>query len=324
MIDEVGVDQAPDGWGADHADGDPRGARAFRSEAVGSGGRSMTSGGRSVLGGGGGAAVRQVSGARSAAWDRAPRRGELPADVVEELAGAVGRDQGERFADRLALAVSSYERDRYEETFRITRDLVARVPESLAAVELHGLACYRMGRWQLAIRHLTTVAERDGDGGTQLPVLMDCHRALGHHHRVAELWEELRALSPQADVLVEGRLVLAADLADRGKLTEAIAVLVDAGATRALRRPADRHLRQWYLLADLYERAGDVPRARDLFEMVVTHDPEVADAAARLAALGPPVQATPGSQAMSGRRDQRLTTTLGELAGASGMRRSSR
>lgn len=239
-----------------------------------------------------------------------PRRGELPTEVLDELAGAVGRERGERFADQLAVAVRAYERDRYEETFRITRDLLAKVPESLAAVELHGLACYRLGRWQLAIRHLSTVVERDTADGAQLPVLMDCHRALGHHHRVGELWEELRSLSPDADVLVEGRLVLAADLADRGQLTDAIAVLVDAGAARSLRRPADRHLRQWYVLADLYERAGELPRARDLFELVVTHDPGLADAEARSSALGALERGTP----LEGAR--RATATLGELAGS--------
>lgn len=311
MLDEPGADEEPGGW---HA------GRAGRAVEVGRDGASRrdiaerrAGRGRPRAGG-----VRPASRDHAGDGDRGPSRAELPAEVVEELAGAVGREGGERLADQLATAVRSYQRDRYEETFRVTRDLVARVPESLAAVELHGLACYRMGRWQLAIRHLTAVAERDGVEGAQLPVLMDCHRALGHHHRVAELWEELRSRSPDADVLVEGRLVFAADLADRGQLTDAISVLVRAGAARALRRPAGRHLRQWYVLADLYERAGDVPRARDLFEMVVAHDPELADSEARLAALGPLRQAMPD------RGGQRATTTLGELAGSSATRRRSR
>lgn len=321
MLDEPAAYQERGGWHTGHTSPGGRAGRADQAVEVdwdSASRREATEipasrGGTPRAGG-----MRLASGDRVGDWNRGPRRGELPAEVVDELASAVGRERGERFADQLAVAVRSYQRDRYEETFRITRDLVSRVPESLAAVELHGLACYRMGRWQLAIRHLTTVAERDGVEGAQLPVLMDCHRALGHHHRVAELWEELRSLSPEADVLVEGRLVYAADLADRGQLTDAISVLVEAGAARTLRRPADRHLRQWYVLADLYERAGDVPRARDFFEMVVAHDPEVADAGARLAALGPLRQALPD------RAGQRATTTLGELAGSSATRRRSR
>jgi hypothetical protein len=48
-----------------------------------------------------------------------------------------------------------------------------------------------------------------------------------------------------------------------------------------------RHIRQWYLLADLYERAGDVPRARELFERVLRVDREAYDVADRLVGLGP-------------------------------------
>jgi hypothetical protein len=39
-------------------------------------------------------------------------------------------------------------------------------------------------------------------------------------------------------------------------------------------------------LADLCERAGDAPRARELFRRVVAVDPGLADAAERLQALG--------------------------------------
>jgi tetratricopeptide (TPR) repeat protein len=208
--------------------------------------------------------------------------------VVEELAGAIGKAKAARVADRLAAAARAYERDRYPEALRITRELVDRVPESAAARELHGLVCYRLGRWREAVRHLDAARKLSGGDPSQVPVLMDCHRAMGHHRRVEALWKELRAASPSADVLVEGRLVLAEDLAEQGKLDEAILVLATAGAARNLRNPGERHLRQWYVLADLYERAGDVPRARELFARVAAIDPELADAPDRLAALGTP------------------------------------
>jgi len=212
----------------------------------------------------------------------------LPTDVVEELTGAVGRAKAGRVADRLAAAARAYERDRYPEAMRITRALADEVPESAAARELHGLVCYRLGRWREAVRHLEASRALSGGDPSQLPVLMDCHRAQGHHRRVEALWDELRASSPSADVLVEGRLVLAEDLAETGKLDDAILVLATAGGARNLRNPGERHLRQWYVLADLYERAGDVPRARELFARVVAVDPELADASQRLAALGTP------------------------------------
>gem|GEM_PF-3645235 len=40
------------------------------------------------------------------------------------------------------------------------------------------------------------------------------------------------------------------------------------------------------MLADLYERAGDFARARELFARVAEADPDLADAAQRFAELG--------------------------------------
>ncbi len=233
---------------------------------------------------------------------------DLPSDVVDELTVAVGRTKAQKLAQRMASAVRAYERDRYPEAMRITRLLADDVPESAAVRELHGLVCYRSGRWRDAVKHLTAARSLAGDDPSQVPVLMDCHRAMGHHRRVEALWDELRSASAPADVLVEGRLVMAEDLAEQDRLDDAIALVASAGGARNLRHPGDRHVRQWYVLADLYERAGDVPRARELFGRVVAADPDVADAADRLAALGRPrrtgrpARTTAGARASTGTR----------------------
>jgi len=212
---------------------------------------------------------------------------DLPSEVLNELAAAVGRDHATKLSERMAAGVRAYERDRYTEAFRITKQLAEQVPESAAARELHGLVCYRLGRWTQAINHLEAARSLGDDDTSQIPVMMDCHRALHRHRRVAVLWEELRASSPSPDVLAEGRMVLASDLADQRKLNAAVEVLATAGAGRNLRHPSERHIRQWYVLADLYERAGDTAHARELFGRVAAADPELADAQDRYAALGP-------------------------------------
>jgi tetratricopeptide (TPR) repeat protein len=240
-----------------------------------------------------GGVVDEDAGERPVRAPRQPKRrrppdGEvdIPHEVAAELANAVGTQLGARLAQRMADAAGAYARDRYHDAFRITKPLADQVPESAAVRELHGLVCYRLGRWRDAIKHLEAARLLGGDDPSQLPVLMDCHRALGQHRRVGQLWDELRAASPDADVMAEGRMVRAADLADGRKIDEAVRLLVDAGAGRNLRHPAERHVRQWYVLADLLERAGDLPRARELFGRVVVADPDLADAADRLAALG--------------------------------------
>ena len=139
------------------------------------------------------------------------------------------------------------------------------------------------------------------DSNEHLPVLMDCQRALRKPKKVAELWGELRQSSPDPDVLAEGRIVAAASLAETGDLKGAIAMLATAGATKALRNPSDRHVRQWYLLADLYERAGDVPRAREYFERILRADPEAYDVAERLRGLGTERRPRPKRAEVEGR-----------------------
>ncbi len=87
-------------------------------------------------------------------------------------------------------------------------------------------------------------------------------------------------------MLAEGRIVLAATWADQQRYEEAIALLTKAGAARNLRNPSYRHVRLWYTLADVYDRAGDTTSARELFARVVIAEPHAYDASDRLRELG--------------------------------------
>jgi tetratricopeptide (TPR) repeat protein len=72
-------------------------------------------------------------------------------------------------------------------------------------------------------------------------------------------------------------------MADRGDLQGAIALLEKAKLD--LKRPRDHTLRLIYALADLYERVGDMPKARDLFGRIAERDRDFFDAADRARAL---------------------------------------
>lgn len=149
--------------------------------------------------------------------------------------------------------------------------------------ELLGLTHYRMGRWTEAVKELEAFRTLTGSS-EQHPVLADSYRALGRHRQVEELWDELRDHSPSGDLVSEGRIVMAGSLADRDRLSDAIELL--ERSQRGVKRVQVHHLRQGYALADLYERAGDVSRARELFGWVLDHEPDFADAAERASALG--------------------------------------
>jgi tetratricopeptide (TPR) repeat protein len=230
-------------------------------------------------------------------------------DVRDEAHGAVGRGRGstprrahhddagaydptlgkavpgrglEKAEQRLREASRAFKRERFDEARKILRPLADAAPTAESVRELLGLTYYRLGRWKAATAELE--AFRDLSGSTeQHPVLADCYRALGRHAKVAELWEELRASSPSAALVAEGRIVAAGSLADQGRLQDAIRLL--SAAKLPAKRPREHHLRVTYALADLYERAGDVPRARQLFAVVAAADPDLGDVSARVRAL---------------------------------------
>ncbi len=149
--------------------------------------------------------------------------------------------------------------------------------------ELLGLAQYRLGYFAASVKELEAFVSLTGSV-EQHPVLMDCYRALGKSPMVDELWTELAAVSPSPSLVTEGRIVRAGCLADAGDLDAAIASL--SRRSEKPKRVQDHHLRLWYALADLEERAGNIPRARTLFLQVSKADSSFVDVAERLAALG--------------------------------------
>lgn len=206
----------------------------------------------------------------------------MPAGVAGELEGAVGPRRAAKLAEDLATARRAFERERYQEARAVLTPLAQEAPSAAAVRELLGLTLYRLERWRAAATELEAYRTLTGSSD-QLPVLADCYRALRRYDRVAKLWAELREASPSAEVVAEGRIVAAEALADQGNLNGALALLEQVPASPKRVRPD--HLRQWYVLADLYDRAGDAPRARALFQRIRDVDPAFADVSARLSTL---------------------------------------
>ena len=205
------------------------------------------------------------------------------ASAKAELVSALGSTRGARANERLREAAHAFERERFEESRSLLRPIAQQAPQATAVRELLGLTYYRLGRWSDTVRELE--AFRTMTGSTeQHPVLADAYRGLGRHREVEDLWDDLREASPAGDLVTEGRIVMAGSFADRGRLAEAITLLEKS--QRNVKRAQVHHLRQGYALADLYERAGDAARARELFRWVVDHEPAFADAAERAGSLG--------------------------------------
>ena len=215
--------------------------------------------------------------------ERVTKRAESALELDRDrLTRQFGAARADRTIRRLGEAADAFSEERYEEARKLLKPLAESVPGEPAIRELYGLTLYRLGRWRLAIAELEEFARRTVST-EQHPVLADCHRALRQHKRVAELWEELGAASPDAATIAEGRIVYAGSLADQGDLPGAIAVL-EAGSL-GTKKLKPHHLRMRYALGDLYDRAGEHQAARRHFEAVAAADPTFFDVAERLRQL---------------------------------------
>jgi tetratricopeptide (TPR) repeat protein len=209
------------------------------------------------------------------------RRRTGPADVDVEIRRLAGRN-GDRFLKLLMQAADAFANDRPRDALRIVRPLREQIPDSPSVRELVGLSHYRLGNYAAAAKEIEAYAQLSGSVD-QNAVLMDCYRAQRRYKKVEQAWDELAQVSPSAEAVAEGRIVWAGSLADQGKLSQALASLRKRGQNQ--RNPKEHHLRLWYALADLEERAGNNAVARDLFDRVGRADASYADVAERRAAL---------------------------------------
>lgn len=161
--------------------------------------------------------------------------------------------------------------------------VVRELPYLAAGHEVYGLALYRTGKWRQAAESLETARQVRPDPSL-LPVLADCYRAMKRWTAVDQVWTAIKDASPPHEVMAEGRIVAAGALADQGDLKGAVALMLQA--SKPPKKVREHHLRQWYVLADLLDRAGDTVGAARWFREVAAHDAAFADVRDRLRGLG--------------------------------------
>jgi tetratricopeptide (TPR) repeat protein len=234
----------------------------------------------------GGAGVRDE--AAGAAARAATGRRRRPAGIAPAVAAAIAaqvgdRRRSERLTRQLADAERALEDDRLDDARRTIAPLLRETPGIAAVHEVAGLVYYRLGRWKDAVKQLEA-AQALMPRVELLPVLADSYRALQRWTDVDRIWATVREISPAQDVLAEARIVAAGAEADRGDLNAALRTMGKV-PTRP-RRVREHHLRQWYVVGDLHDRAGDPLEAARWFERVAAADPEFVDVRSRLRALG--------------------------------------
>jgi tetratricopeptide (TPR) repeat protein len=203
--------------------------------------------------------------------------------VAAELTEALGSQRGARLTERLAQASEALDRERFQEARRIASAIAKEAPSVAAAHELVGLASYRLGLYKQAVSALEAAQALHHDPAL-LPVIADCQRAQRRWAAVDRVWEEIKAASPSHDIMAEGRMVAAGALADQDDLRGALELMQPT--TKRPKAVRDFHLRQWYVLADLYDRTGDPISARRWFNTILEFDDDFADVRDRLRGLG--------------------------------------
>jgi tetratricopeptide (TPR) repeat protein len=231
--------------------------------------------------------VRDVAAAaaqRAGSVER-PRREPHPLDpdIGAELVDALGNQRGTRLSERLAQASEALDRERFDEARRIAASIAKEAPTVSAVQEVLGLASYRLGRYKPAVAALQQAQELH-ENPALLPVIADAYRGLRRWSAVERVWGQIKAASPSQEVMSEGRIVMASALADQGDLAGAIAVMQDG--RKPPKRVRDHHLREWYVLGDLYDRLGETITARRWFGAVAEQAPDFVDVQDRLRGLG--------------------------------------
>ena len=214
----------------------------------------------------------------------APALAHVEATVGKKIAGIVGDPAAKRLIGKLALALDAFEKGRYQDAKRIIIPITRECEGVHLIHEIAGLSLYRLGQWRDAADHLEKARVAMPASTLNHPVLADCYRALMRYEKVDELWKELKDASPDPAIVAEGRIVAASAQADKGDIQNAVRIMQQTKKDPAKVR--EHHLREWYVLADLYDRSGDVINAREWFKKIAHNDPDFSDIRDRLTAIG--------------------------------------
>jgi tetratricopeptide (TPR) repeat protein len=179
----------------------------------------------------------------------------------------------------ISKALEAFAEGEFDESAGYARQAKALAPRSARTMELLGLAYYHQGMWKEALRELLNY-RRLTSALDQNHVIADCYRAQGRPDRAIEICAEVKPENASPETWAETVIVAAGALADKEDIRGALAMLSRADMGGDSIEPY--HLRLWYVMADLLERAGRRREATELWRRIVAEDPDFFDAEQRL------------------------------------------
>lgn len=214
----------------------------------------------------------------------------LPEEVTgQELAGDV-RAQLKGLPEKLAIRVARHLaaagqliEDEPETAYQHTLAARSRAPRLAVVREAVGESAYAAGHYAEALAELRA-AKRMNGATAYLPIMADCHRALGNAKRALELAKSPSVAKFPAEAKAEMTIVEAGARRDLGQIDAALRTLELSPINSKSRESWVVRLR--YAYADTLEEAGRLKDALSWFHRTNAIDAdEVTDAAERAEAL---------------------------------------
>lgn len=194
--------------------------------------------------------------------------GDLPRWVRDEITRTAPKARREPAIAHLAKAVSEYADERFGAAYAQLKRAKDLAPQAATIRELLGLSAYNLEKWEEALRELRTFRRISGEP-TQVPVELDCLRALGRTEDVEKTYRRLKDLDPRPETDDEARVVFASSLLDRGLTADAWKVIKPG---RLVANPRPSALRRWFVAARVAAASGDADAARRFLDAIADAD----------------------------------------------------
>jgi hypothetical protein len=171
----------------------------------------------------------------------------------------------------LSRALEEFAEERFRASHSHLEKAKALAPRATTIRELLGLTAYYLERWEESLRELRAFRRMSGET-TQMPVEMDCLRALGRPSDVDKTWSLFRELGGDRETDREARVVYASHLLDRGRVREAWHVIKPG---RLVEQAPPNEVRRWFVAARVALAAGDAETGRRLVEAIRRRQPDL-------------------------------------------------
>jgi len=196
--------------------------------------------------------------------------GQLPRWIREEITRSTPKERRDAAIRELENGVEAFAAERYKPAAAALRKAKAAASSSATIRELLGLSAYHIGNWDEALKELRAFRRMSGETD-QMPIEMDCLRALGRGKDVGKTYDLFHELGGGRDTDNEARVVYASHLVDEGRLDEAWKVV----NARLVANPPESLVRRWAVSARVAHAAGDDAAASKFLAAIRDHDAEL-------------------------------------------------